>query len=307
MNGNAQRVLLVRPEPRVLESVAAVGLDAWLVRADHDPPAQGAFSERQLAGNVDDVGALRALLVRAARAFDITHVLYFGDLPGPRLAVGQALLELHPGQGRVLEGLRDPAVLRRVLNQSGVSAVRAVPVTSAAMALAWADGFPYPFVIKNGSGRHRGEVIRGRAQLEAWARRSPRMPCVVEECLAGPEVVVETFSHAGMHEVIRLTALDGAVVGPRTGPGLGGRSTDADVVGARAVVRALLDLVGLEFGFVRTRVVLTREGPRVADVEATGGSVPRAPVGNGAGRDVVVDVLGALAGRPPSGPWLLSG
>jgi hypothetical protein len=50
---------------------------------------------------------------------------------------------------------------------------------------------------------------------------------------------------------------------------------------------------------------MTPAGPRVAEVEVAGGSVPSAAP-YGAGRDVVVDVLGVLAGRPPRGPWLLS-
>ncbi|WP_438296173.1 hypothetical protein [Streptomyces sp. HUAS TT7] len=301
MNGNVRRVLLVLPEARVLKAVAALGLDAWLVRSAHQGVAvQGVAAERQLAGDADDVGALRTLLVETARAFGITEILYFGDLPGPRLAVGLALLELHPGHGRALEGLTDPAVRRRVLSQGGVSVVRAVRVSSVTAALAWSEGFPYPFAIKNGTGRGPGEVIGGRAQLEAWAQRPPRMPCVVEEHLAGPEVVVETFSHAGMHEMIGVSAVSGRVVGPGMEASPAGR-----LVAARSAVRALLDLVGLEFGFVRTRVVLAPVGPRIADVEVAGGSVPPT-AGNGAGRDIVVDVLGVLAGRSPRGPWLLS-
>ncbi|RCH59754.1 hypothetical protein DT019_37755 [Streptomyces sp. SDr-06] len=299
MSGNVRRVLLVLPETRVLESVAVLGLDAWLVwDGRQGPPPHVEPAERQLLGDMDDVGALRTLLVETARAFGITHILYFGDLPGARLAVGLALLELYPGHGRALEGLADPAVLRRVLNQGGVSVVRAVRVSSVVAALSWAEGFPYPFVIKSGAGRGRGEVIRSRSQFDAWARRSPRMPCVLEEHLAGSEVVVETFSHAGMHEVIDVTAVRGKAVEPLI-------DAPGQVVTARTVVRALLDLVGLEFGFVRTWVVLTPAGPRIAEVEVAGGSVPSAAA-YGTGRDVVVDVLGVLAGRPPSGPWLLS-
>ncbi|MFI6056065.1 hypothetical protein ACIBCO_39105 [Streptomyces violascens] len=332
MKGNVRRVLLVLPEARVLESGVALGLDVWLVRAAHQGVTlQAGPPERQLTGDVDDVGALRALLVETARAFDITDILYFGDLPGPRLAVGLALLELYPGQARALEGLADPAALRRVLNQGGVSVVRAVRVSSVAAALTWSDGFPYPFVIRDGTGRGRGEIIQDEAQLDAWARRSPRMPCVIEDHLAGPEVAVETFSHAGMHEVVGVTAVCSRVVeacagvvpaghgkvadgGDAAGAELvagtevvegAAKAADAEVVAARTVVRALLDLVGLEFGFVRTRVVLTPAGPRVAEVEVAGGSVPAA-AGHGAGRDVVVDVLGVLAGRPPGGPWQLS-
>ncbi|MFI9271504.1 hypothetical protein ACIGXM_12425 [Kitasatospora sp. NPDC052896] len=71
----------------------------------------------------------------------------------------------------------------------------------------------------------------------------------VHEEPVGPLLRVETMSGSGMHRVI--------AVGPAA------NHDEAQVVAARSVVRALLDLAGHQEGPATTEVALTARGPRI--------------------------------------------
>ncbi|MFI6893868.1 acetyl-CoA carboxylase biotin carboxylase subunit family protein [Streptomyces sp. NPDC050256] len=299
MSEDIQRVLLVMPEPGVLEAAAGVSLDVWAVSdRGADPLDIGGISRRRLTVDFGDADALHALLVNTARDQGIPHILYFGESDEVRLAVEHASFQLSQGQASSLHKLRDPVTMRRILNQSGVSVVSAAPVSSVESVRALVGRCVLPVVVKTRSAMSC-TVIRDKADLDAWAGSTSVEPCLVEEYLAGPEVVVNTLSCDGMHQVIGMTALRSAApagVDLLHPAGL----SEGDRAEIRTTVRALLDLTGHESGPVHTRVVLTQSGPRIASSRAwLSGNPVRRLMQAASGRAPVESVLSTLAGAPP--------
>ncbi|MGI5377172.1 ATP-grasp domain-containing protein [Streptomyces sp. CA-251387] len=255
MGEMAQRVLLVEPEAEVADAAAAVGLEVWSVQ-----------------NATEDVGALHSLLVDCGSTHGIEHILYFGGSEALHRVVERALGDISPRRAEALRRLGDPVAMRRILNESGVSVVRAMPVESVEGVCVLAERFPLPWVVKAG-GDTRGTVVRDRADLDEWTAGAQAGPYLVEEFLVGPEVGVETLTCEGMHEVIGMTALRSAAP---AGAELfyPAPLSDADRVGVRATVRSLLDLVGYESGLAHTHVVLTESGPRIASARARPGGPP---------------------------------
>lgn len=284
MGEKPERVLLVEPEAEVVDAAAAVGLEAWSVR-----------------NGTEDVGDLHSLLVDRGVTHGIQHILYFGASEVLHRAVERAVGDISPRRGEASRRLGDPVAMRRILNESGVSVVRATPVESVEGVCVLAERFPLPWVVKAG-GEAKGTVVRDRADLDEWTAGAHGGPYLVEEFLVGPEVGVETLTCEGMHEVIGMTALRSAA--PAGADLMYPASlSDADRAGVRATVRSLLDLVGYESGLAHTHVVLTESGPRIASARARAGGHPLALLMRVAnGRHPGVDILSALAGRSPRKP-----
>ncbi|WP_329468286.1 hypothetical protein [Streptomyces sp. NBC_01431] len=275
MNENAHRILLVRPEPRVLHAAAELGFEAW---------ASAAVHAEQLAA--------------AARAHRVAHILYFGRSPVLWRAAQRASDRVFPARAQVLGRLRDPAALRRILNQSGVSRVEAVTVPSPDIARAWLEHLVPPRVVKTVDGQ-RSDIVRGSEGLARWAAGTPPVSCVIEELLVGPCLIVDSVSRAGMHHIVGMTGGRGATPAgvDLLYPAAPLPSRDAAAV--RSVVRALLDLVGHEEGLMRTDVVLTGDGPRVAAVHLPSAADAVARLTQAATeRPAETEILARLAGRP---------
>jgi hypothetical protein len=307
---NAHRILLVQPDTRTLDAAAEFGFEVWSVTvAEQGTPSCAApAGDRHRTADGTDARAVEHLLVDMVRAHHITHILYVGDAPVLRRAVERALVEVSPVQARALHRLHDPVAMRRLLNQSGVSPVNAVLVQSVDIARAWARNLPFPLVVKSVPDR-RTVVLRDRSDLDTWVDRPPPMPCVVEDFLAGPHLLVDTVTHAGMHDVVGVTGAGGAtpegvdLLYPAVLP-------EADAAEVRTVVRALLDLAGHENGPVRTRVVLTADGPRIATATAFPGTDAVARLRHAAtGRLPAREALAALAGHrtPQPAPCRFAG
>lgn len=313
-NTQRERVLLVEPEAEVVDAAAAVGLEAWAVQDSVQSSVEdsvpsvgpgahggGRSSVRQLAVDTADADALHSLLVSFGFAHGIEHILYFGASEALHQAVERARLDISPRCAAALRRLGDPVAMRRILNESGVSVVRATPVESVEGVCVLAEQFPLPLVVKAG-GDPRGTVVRDRADLDEWTAGAHGGPYLVEEFLVGPEVGVETLTCEGMHEVIGMTALRSAAP---AGAELfyPAPLSDADRAGVRATVRSLLDLVGYESGLAHTHVVLTESGPRIASSRARPSGTPvRLLMRVATGRHPGADVLSALAGRSPRKP-----
>ncbi|MEV6839755.1 hypothetical protein AB0N17_35545 [Streptomyces sp. NPDC051133] len=294
MGRNDWRILLIDPEPSLIETAIQLGFHAWsLSNVDTDERMAGGSDGRRAAAGRADRNALRVAIVEAARGNDIEHVLYLGDRPALHHAVEEALVLLFPRRAASLHALQDPLVMRRTLNQAGVSVVNAVRVSSVSVARTWLESLRHPTVIKTGPGRGI-DVIRDDTALEAWAAGRPSLPCVIEEFLEGPQLIVDTFTHAGMHHVLGMTGTTltgGQFVHPA-------ELAEAAATAARATVRALLDLTGLESGHVRTHVVLTPRGPRIASAQASPVPGPVARLRAAAtGQDLGAQILAVLAGR----------
>ncbi|MFE6178363.1 hypothetical protein [Streptomyces sp. NPDC056464] len=305
MGENGQRVLLVEPAAHVIDAAATAGLETWSVQSAAASVAYevgvGHSTVRQLVVDTEAGDALHSLLVNCGLTHGIEHILYFGGSEALHQAVERALVDISPRLAEALRRLGDPVTMRRILNESGVSVVRATSAQSVAAVCALAGQVPLPLVVKAG-GDPRVTVVRDRADLDEWSAGAQEGPYLVEEFLAGPEVSVQTLTCEGMHEVIGMTAVRSAA--PAGAELLyPAPLSDADRAGVRATVRSLLDLVGYESGLAHTHVVLTESGPRIAS------SRPR-PSGHpitllmrvATGRDPGHDILAALAGRSPREP-----
>ncbi|MFI7408751.1 acetyl-CoA carboxylase biotin carboxylase subunit family protein [Streptomyces sp. NPDC049627] len=292
-NAQRERVLLVEPEDEVVDAAAAVGLEVRSVPAEES----GQSSVRTEGGD-----ALRSLLRDRAVEYGIEHILYFGRSEAVQRAVEAALVDLSPRRAEVVRRLGDPVAMRRILNESRVSVVSAMPAESTDGVRALAERCALPLVVKRGSDPRAVTVVRDRADLDEWTAGAQAGPYLVEEFLTGPEVSVETLTCAGMHEVVGMTALRSAAP---AGADLlyPAPLSDADRAGVRATVRSLLDLVGYESGLAHTQVVLTESGPRIASARARpSGPAVRLLMRVATGRHPGEDVLAALAGRTPRKP-----
>ncbi|MGW7427325.1 ATP-grasp domain-containing protein [Streptomyces sp. NPDC054813] len=291
MSENPRRVLLLCPDTRVREAAADVGLDIWSVEG---PAGTGRSAARRVPVNLDDADALYSALVGTARAHEIGHIVYLGDAEALHRAVERSLADVAPPRAQALRRLRDPALMRRMLNQSRVSVVRAVPASTPRAVRALVEDFPLPVAVKSGP-VPRTAVIRGGDDLERWLADAPAGPHLVEELLTGPQVSVDTLTREGMHEVTAVTARQragGLLLHPAA-------LSEADQVEIRAMVRALLDLAGLQSGPAHTEVVVTANGPRIAASSGRLGARPvRRLVRASTGRAPEEDVLAALAGSP---------
>ncbi|MEU6310420.1 hypothetical protein [Streptomyces sp. NPDC047014] len=288
----AERVVLVRPGPGLLDAALVAGLDVWVVSdtgawpPGTEPPA-GLAPQRLLRVDFDDPAALRTLLADTVGAHGIGHVLYLaGDL-GEGLGTGSAaaaenvLRDLAAATGERPCRLPDAVSVRRILNQSRTSAVRAEEARSIAEARALAEDFPLPVVIKSAdkAGCWWTVPVHDRPGLDRWAEQAVTSrhsaPYLVEELLTGAKFRVDTLSVDGMHLVAGITPEGNAPPLP-----------EGEQAGIRATVRALLDLAGYERGTTRTDVLVSARGSRIAaarepDRERHGNGRSRDPVTSG--------------------------
>ncbi|MBX9360319.1 ATP-grasp domain-containing protein [Streptomyces sp. WAC04114] len=120
-------------------------------------------------------------------------------------------------------------------------------------------------------------AVRALADFPVNARGQRRAPAVLlEELLDGPEVSVETVSHAGAVHVVGVTdkSVGGAPAFIETGHMFPAALTGADTEAAEQTALGALKALGLVDGVVaHTEIKLTSAGPRVVEVN------PR-PAGN---------------------------
>ncbi|MER6445749.1 hypothetical protein DEJ51_16715 [Streptomyces venezuelae] len=266
----AERVLLVRPGPGLVTAALVAGLDVWVVSDPVPRPPDARLPaelppERLLRVDFDDTDALRALLADTVLEHGIGQVLHLTSDLGRGLdsaaaaAAEEVLRELAPRRGKPARGLPDAVAVRRILNESRTSAVRAEEARSVTEACSLAEDFPLPVVIKSAdrSGCWWTVPVHDRPALDRWAEQAVAArhcaPYLVEELLTGAKFRVETLTVDGMHLVADI-APEGTAAPPH----------DAERAGIRATVRALLDLTGYESGTTRTDVLVSARGSRIA-------------------------------------------
>ncbi|MFJ6047355.1 hypothetical protein [Streptomyces sp. NPDC092307] len=266
----AERVVLVRPGPGLVSAAIVAGLDVWVVSdpGPHPPdvrlPAE-LPPQRLLRVDFDDTAALRTLLTDTVRRHGIGQVLHLAsDLEkglgsGTAAATEEVLRELSAERGKPARGLPDAVTIRRILNESRTSAVRAEEARSVTEACSLAEDFPLPVVIKSAdrSGCWWTVAVHDRPELARWAEQAVTArhsaPYLVEELLTGDKFRVETLTVDGMHLVADI-APEGTALPLH----------DAEQAGIRSTVRALLDLAGYESGTTRTDVLVSARGSRIA-------------------------------------------
>ncbi|MFF8016642.1 ATP-grasp domain-containing protein [Streptomyces sp. NPDC007929] len=193
-----------------------------------------------------------------------------------------------PGPEAVADACRKDAT-RRVLDAAGVPGPRfAVREEWAGIARAARD-IGYPLVVKPvdlcagmyvrrvDDEAELADACRALADFPVNARGQRRTPVVLlEELLDGPEVSVETVSHAGAVQVVGVTdkSVGGAPAFVETGHMFPAALPTADAEAAAQTALAALKALGLTDGVVaHTEIKLTSAGPRVVEVN------PR-PAGN---------------------------
>ncbi|MFG2990777.1 hypothetical protein ACGFZK_16070 [Streptomyces sp. NPDC048257] len=266
----AERVVLVRPGPGLVRAATVAGLDVWVVSDPGPRPADAQLlaevpPQRLLRVDFDDPAALRALLTDTVLTHGIGQILYLtSDLErdlgsGVAAAAEEVLRELSASRGKPAGRLPDAVAIRRILNQSRTSAVRAEEARTVTEACSLAEDFPLPVVMKSAdkSGCWWTVVVHDRPGLARWAEQAltarHSAPYLVEELLTGAKFRVETLTVDGMHLVADI-APEGTVAPLH----------DAEQAGIRATVRALLDLAGYESGTTRTDVLVSARGSRIA-------------------------------------------
>ncbi|MEV6261576.1 ATP-grasp domain-containing protein [Streptomyces sp. NPDC051784] len=231
--------------PEVERLHAALRFDAVVTSCDYYLPTVARIAERlQLPGP-------RAESVENACRKDTTRrVLAEAGVPGPRFAVHQ---EWHGIARAAREEIGYPLVVKPVDLCAGMFVRRVDDEVQLAAAVKALEEFP----------------VNARGQ-----RRSPSV--LLEEMLDGPEVSVETVSHAGTVHVVGVTdkSVGGAPAFIETGHMFPAALTGGETEAAEQTASAALKALGLVDGVVaHTEIKLTSAGPRVVEVN------PR-PAGN---------------------------
>ncbi|MCF4137263.1 ATP-grasp domain-containing protein [Streptomyces sp. Tue 6430] len=242
-----------------------------------------------VTADTNDVEALLPEAERLHAALRFDGVLTSCDYYLPAVArIADRLGLPGPGPEAVGDACRKDAT-RRVLAEA------AVPGPRFALHEEWADlarsarEIGYPLVVKPvdlcagmyvrrvDDERELADAVRALAGFPVNARGQRRSPAVLlEELLDGPEVSVETVSHAGAVQVVGVTdkSVGGAPAFIETGHMFPADLPPADTEAAERTALAAIEALGLTDGVVaHTEIKLTFDGPRVVEVN------PR-PAGN---------------------------
>ncbi|MFH8803330.1 ATP-grasp domain-containing protein [Streptomyces sp. NPDC017936] len=223
---------------------AALGFDGVLTSCDYYLPTAA-----RIAGALGLPGPDPEAVHHACRKDATRRLLAGAGLPGPRFAVHEEWSDL----ARAAREIGYPLVVKPVDLCAGMYVRRVDDEAQLAGAVNALAGFP----------------VNARGQ-----RREPAV--LLEELLDGPEVSVETVSHAGAVHVVGVTdkSVGGAPAFVETGHMFPAALTPADTEAAGRTALDALEALGLTDGVVaHTEVKLTSAGPRVVEVN------PR-PAGN---------------------------
>ncbi|WP_171144344.1 ATP-grasp domain-containing protein [Streptomyces sp. S3(2020)] len=203
----------------------------------------------RIAGRLGLPGSSPEAVENACRKDATRRVLADAGVPGPRFAVHEEWADI----ARAALEIGYPLVVKPVDLCAGMYVRRVDDETQLAAAVRVLADFP----------------VNARGQ-----RRAPAV--LIEELLDGPEVSVETVSHAGAVHVVGVTdkSVGGAPAFIETGHMFPAALPTADAEAAEQTALAALKALGLTEGVVaHTEIKLTSAGPRVVEVN------PR-PAGN---------------------------
>ncbi|WP_217213320.1 ATP-grasp domain-containing protein [Streptomyces sp. AC550_RSS872] len=230
------------PEVARLHSVLA--FDGVITSCDYYLPTVA-----RIAGHLGLPGPGPEAVENACRKDATRRVLADAGLPGPRFAVH----EEWAGLARAAKEIGYPLVAKPVDLCAGMYVRRVDDETQLA------------------------DLVRALADFPVNARGQRRTPAVLlEELLDGPEVSVETVSHAGAVHMVGVTdkSIGGAPAFIETGHMFPAELPLADLDAAEQTALGALKALGLTDGVVaHTEIKLTSAGPRVVEVN------PR-PAGN---------------------------
>ncbi|MER6676979.1 ATP-grasp domain-containing protein [Streptomyces sp. NPDC000983] len=230
--------------PRVERLHEVLGFDGVLTSCDYYLPAAA-----RVAARLGLPGPPPAAVEDACRKDATRRVLAAAGLPQPRHAVHRD----RPDLVRAARDIGYPLVVKPVDLCAGMYVRRVDDEEQLVAAVSAMDDFPV-----NARGQRRAPVV------------------LLEALLDGPEVSVETVSHAGDVHVVGVTdkSVGAAPAFVETGHMFPAALTPADTEAVRHTAVAALRALGLADGVVaHTEIKLTSDGPRVVEVN------PR-PAGN---------------------------
>lgn len=230
--------------PEVDRLHTVFGFDGVISSCDYYLPTVA-----RIAGHLGLPGPGPEAVANACRKDATRRVLADADVPGPRFALHEEWADL----ARAAREIGYPLVVKPVDLCAGMYVRRVDNETELAAAVRLLADFP----------------LNARGQ-----RRVPAI--LLEELLTGPEVSVETVSHAGAVQVVGVTdkSIGGAPAFIETGHMFPAALSSADAEAAEQTALGALKALGLTDGVVaHTEIKLTPAGPRVVEVN------PR-PAGN---------------------------
>jgi hypothetical protein len=292
------RLLLVFPDASLVRAAVRTGIDVRVLacgaqRHDDFPLAQEHVFHVAECG---DVGAAEAGS-HLISEHGVTHVLDAEGFPahGGKPAGGSEA-EVAPYL------LADVRAVRLALSSSSRAVVREHTVADAGEVPSAVADLGGAVTISTGAEEY---VVETANSLDEWVRTHPPEqfggPFLIEELIAGTEVVVTTLTVNGMHRVIGITGR--YPMTDRTEYVYPASLAEIEARRIRAAVTGMLDLVGYEFGPAQTRVALTGGGPRiVSSVPAFSVHGIAALIETATGFDVRTELFRALAGAPMEPP-----
>ncbi|MEU3170474.1 ATP-grasp domain-containing protein [Streptomyces sp. NPDC007000] len=230
--------------PEVERLHAVFGFDGVITSCDYY-----VSTVAQIAGRLGLPASSPDAVENACRKDATRRVLADAGVPGPRFAVHEEWADI----ARAAREIGYPLVVKPVDLCAGMYVRRVDDEEQLAAAVGALADFPV-----NARGQRRAPVV------------------LLEELLDGPEVSVETVSHAGAVHVIGVTdkSIGGAPAFIETGHMFPAALSAADAEAAEQTALGALKALGLTDGVVaHTEVKLTSAGPRVVEVN------PR-PAGN---------------------------
>ncbi|MFF9485417.1 ATP-grasp domain-containing protein [Streptomyces sp. NPDC014676] len=257
--------------PRVERLHSVLGFDGVITSCDYYLPVVA-----RTAARLGLPGPAPEAIENACRKDATRRVLADAGVPGPRFAVHEEWAEL----ARSAREIGYPLVVKPVDLCAGMYVRRVDDEERLAAAVKALSEFPV-----NARGQRRAPVV------------------LLEELLDGPEVSVETVSHAGAVHVVGVTdkSVGGAPAFIETGHMFPAALSSADAEAAEQTALGALKALGLTDGVVaHTEIKLTSAGPRVVEVN------PR-PAGNRitelirhvTGTDLAAAFVDVCLGRAP--------
>ncbi|MEU0031895.1 ATP-grasp domain-containing protein [Streptomyces sp. NPDC006335] len=237
-----------------------------------------------LTTDTNDVGALLPEIERLHGVLRFDGVITSCDYYLPTVAKIAAHLGLPGPAPEAVENACRKDATRRILTDAGVPGPRYAAHQEWSDLARAAREIGYPLVVKPvdlcagmyvrrvDDEEQLAAAVRALADFPVNARGQRREPLVLlEELLDGPEVSVETVSHAGAVHVVGVTdkSIGGAPAFVETGHMFPAALTSYDTEAAEQTALAALKALGLTDGVVaHTEIKLTSDGPRVVEVNA---------------------------------------
>lgn len=257
-----------------IEKAAEMGLN--VVALDMNPDAIG-FAvpgvTREVISTIDISAA-----IKAAKKYKIDGVMTLAtDMPMRTVAAIAKECGLIGISEETAINATDKSIMRDVLLKAGVPIPKFYRVANINEFIAATDNMPVSFMVKPAdSSGSRGivkvenredkeEVLGAYEYAKAFSRNGI---VVVEECMVGPEVSVETMAYGGKIEVIQIT--DKITTGAPHFVEMGHTQPTKQecVAEIKEIAIAANKAVGIENGPSHTEIIITEKGPKIVEIGA---------------------------------------